>query len=408
MLNQAGRLQMTNAVLSALPTYYMCTLELPKAVIKQIDKFRKSCLWRGSNINGGSMPKAAWKMVCKAKEEGGLGVINLELQNQALLLKNLDKFFNKKDIPWVNLVWEKHYRNGKLPGTVKKGSFWWRDVLKLLPTFKRMAAVQVKNGTTCFFWQDNWCSQPFQELFPQAFSFAQNKLITVSKAFDQEDFTNLFSLPLSQIAYSQVQVIQQKMDTFALEEHTNDSWTYYGGAHNFKSANAYKLLSGHQIIDPAYKWLWKSPCQPKHKVFFWLLMSDRLSTRNILRRKNMALESFNCVFCSRPVEETTDHLFWHCPFAQQCWGLLNLSTVQTGGTFDNIEAIKNQVQNQFFMVLIILMTWTIWKARNEVIFNNNVLHIQQCRDMFKHEVQLTSLRVKTSLSLAFDQWIQSL
>ena len=50
-----------------------------------------------------------------------MGVINLELQNQALLMKNLDKFYNKSDIPWVKLVWEKHYRNGRLPGTVKKG-----------------------------------------------------------------------------------------------------------------------------------------------------------------------------------------------------------------------------------------------------------------------------------------------
>lgn len=38
-------------------------------------------------------------MVCTTKEEGGLGVVNLEVQNQALLMKNLDKFFNRKDIP---------------------------------------------------------------------------------------------------------------------------------------------------------------------------------------------------------------------------------------------------------------------------------------------------------------------
>ena len=150
MLNHAGRLQITNAVLSSLPTYYMCSLELPKAVIKQIDKFRKSCLWRGSNINGGSFPKAAWEMVCNSKE-GGLGVINLELQNKALLMKNLDKFYNKKDIPWVDLVWEKHYKNDKLPGQVKKGSFWWRDVLKLLPTYKEMAVIQVKKWSFLFF-----------------------------------------------------------------------------------------------------------------------------------------------------------------------------------------------------------------------------------------------------------------
>ena len=40
-LTRAGRLQITNAVFSASPTFYMCTLELPKAVVKQIDKFRK-------------------------------------------------------------------------------------------------------------------------------------------------------------------------------------------------------------------------------------------------------------------------------------------------------------------------------------------------------------------------------
>jgi hypothetical protein len=39
-----------------------------------------------------------------AKEEGGPEVINLESQNQALLIKILDMFFNRKDIPWINMV----------------------------------------------------------------------------------------------------------------------------------------------------------------------------------------------------------------------------------------------------------------------------------------------------------------
>jgi hypothetical protein len=38
-------------------------------------------------------------MICVPKEEGGLGVINIEIQNQSLLMKNLDKFFNRKNIP---------------------------------------------------------------------------------------------------------------------------------------------------------------------------------------------------------------------------------------------------------------------------------------------------------------------
>lgn len=51
-LSQAMRLALTNAVFTALPTFYMCTLAVPKIVIKQIDKFRKHCLWRGSDVNG--------------------------------------------------------------------------------------------------------------------------------------------------------------------------------------------------------------------------------------------------------------------------------------------------------------------------------------------------------------------
>jgi len=41
---QAGRLELTNVVLSALPTFYLCSLSLPDSIIKQIDKFRKHCL----------------------------------------------------------------------------------------------------------------------------------------------------------------------------------------------------------------------------------------------------------------------------------------------------------------------------------------------------------------------------
>jgi hypothetical protein len=68
-----------------------------------------------------SMQKAAWKMVTRPKDEGGLGALDLKSQNEALLLKNLLKFFNKADIPWVHLVWEKYYSNDRLPNHTKKG-----------------------------------------------------------------------------------------------------------------------------------------------------------------------------------------------------------------------------------------------------------------------------------------------
>jgi hypothetical protein len=63
-------------------------------------------------------------MVTMPKSKGGLGVINLRRQNDAFLLKHLHKFFNKEDLPWIQLVWKKNtMKNGKLPGMVKRGSF---------------------------------------------------------------------------------------------------------------------------------------------------------------------------------------------------------------------------------------------------------------------------------------------
>lgn len=386
----------------------MCTLEIPKAVIKQIDKFRKNCLWRGNDVNGRGQPKAAWKLVCRTKEEGGLGIINLEAQNQALLMKNLDKFYNKRDIPWVKLVWEKHYNNGRLPGETKKGSFWWRDVLKLTHKFKEHAQVQVKNGKTCLFWKDQWSSQTLSEIFPHAHSFARNKLVTVHTAFTHEEFSDLFTLPLSQVAFQQLTSIQQKMNAITLEEQVNDTWTYFGTNSKFKSAGFYRKIMGHHIIDPAIKWMWRSPCQPKHKVFCWLLLNDRLSTRNILRRKGMALDSYNCAICLTDEEETAQHLFWNCPFAQQCWGILNLQTIQTGDTSENILAIKDQLNNQFFMTAVIMMCWTIWTARNELIFRSNQISMQESKRLFFKEINLVSIRVKERLTESFEQCIQSL
>jgi hypothetical protein len=97
-LSYAGRLQLVNYVISSLPTYYMCSLKLPLTVIEIIDKHKKNCLWRGKDFNRKGYNLAAWELVRKPKDKGGLGVINLSIQNDALLLKQLDKFYCKENI----------------------------------------------------------------------------------------------------------------------------------------------------------------------------------------------------------------------------------------------------------------------------------------------------------------------
>ena len=68
----------------------------------------------------------AWTTVCRPKKQGGLGVLNINVQNKALLLKNLHKLSNREDIPWVKIVWESYYADGQLPGNQVVGSYWWK------------------------------------------------------------------------------------------------------------------------------------------------------------------------------------------------------------------------------------------------------------------------------------------
>jgi hypothetical protein len=99
-LSYTRRLDMINSVLSSTVTYAMCSIKLPAGVIENIDRIGKQCLWRGNNPEkkGGNL--AAWPMVQKPKGKGGLVIINLRLQNDALLLKQLHKFYNHQGIPW--------------------------------------------------------------------------------------------------------------------------------------------------------------------------------------------------------------------------------------------------------------------------------------------------------------------
>jgi hypothetical protein len=91
--------------------------------------------------------------------------------------------------------------------------------------------------------------------FPELYSFAKNKSISLSKARGTVTFHDLFSLPVSIEAYNQLQDFQVELSEILLNDE-NDRWTYIWGNNQFSSAKAYKSLTGHSQVEPIYKWLW--------------------------------------------------------------------------------------------------------------------------------------------------------
>ena len=107
-------------------------------------------LWR-DNTDTPRQYLAAWELIYKPKKSGGLGVVDFQKKNTALLIKFLDKFYNLVDTPWVQLVWRAYYTNKVPHADNLRGSFWWRDIMKLLDNFRSVSYVKHGSGETFLF-----------------------------------------------------------------------------------------------------------------------------------------------------------------------------------------------------------------------------------------------------------------
>lgn len=151
---------------------------------------------------------AAWEMVCKPKNHGGLGVINLRIQSDALLLKYLHKFYNYWDLPSVELIWNTYYTM-KIPhATDCCGSFWWRDIYKLMLIYRGITKLTMARGTTTVFWEDLCLDDVLAETHLHALSFVRNEDILVKDFLSTTSLGETFPVPLSTQAHAEAREIQ--------------------------------------------------------------------------------------------------------------------------------------------------------------------------------------------------------
>ena len=209
--------------------------------------------------------------------------------------------------------------------------------------FERYGNSNNPRCSTWFFWNDLCNGRLLSVQFPELCSFAKDINTSVHSVFNSEDITDLFHLPLSSHAFSQYQQLVSILQDVTVQM-GNDTWTYIWGSSIFTSSKAYLHLTGTRNVHLAYKWLWKSYCQPRRNFFFWLLLKDRVSTRALLRRKNIELECYSCVHCLLDTDETLLHLFFHCPFALACWNTLGMANLVQPDVFQTLTAFRDHLQ----------------------------------------------------------------
>ncbi|GJS58909.1 RNA-directed DNA polymerase, eukaryota, reverse transcriptase zinc-binding domain protein [Tanacetum coccineum] len=244
MLIYAGRLQLIASVLSSIHVYWASVFMLPKIVINDIDKIMKGFLWNQCELKKGTA-KVSWKMVCRPKSQGGLGLKDMSIWNETLMSKHLWNIANNKESLWVkgDILSDDDIKRANLDLNIKICDMIEDDKWK---------------------WPREWSSK----------------------------FAEIASIPVPK-----------------LNPNTPDTtfWvTNKGTKGNFSTSKVWNDLRGHNDDVKWWNIVWFNHCIPRHAFILWLAIQGRLTTQDRLlkcyesdpsKSKHSCLDLAATVYC---------------------------------------------------------------------------------------------------------------
>lgn len=179
----------------------------------------------------------------------------------------------------------------------------------------------------------------------------------------------LFHIPIPEQAISQWHELTNHI-ALANPSEEADQWNYIWSPNIYQPKRLYDLFFAHIQPDIPLTLVWKSKYTMKIKVFLWLLLMDRLNTKELLQRKRFNTQRGTiCNICNSATTEDYTHLFFSCHFAQQCWNHLGITWNLNMEFMSMIMTAQRQFPHPFFMEILRIGCWNLWARRNDLIFN---------------------------------------
>jgi len=170
--------------------FMLSFLEIPKGVRKRLDFYRSRFFWQ-SDENKKKYQLTKWNIICRPKEQGGLGIEVLELKNKCLLSKWLYKLLHGRGV-WHDILHNKYLSNKTLSqvGAKPTDSPFWKSLMRVKDDFFKRGSFNIGDGLQTRFWEDIWLGDvPLAQQYPSLYNIVQRKDVTVASA--------LSHLPLS-------------------------------------------------------------------------------------------------------------------------------------------------------------------------------------------------------------------
>ncbi|KAK2444918.1 hypothetical protein QL285_015908 [Trifolium repens] len=394
-----GRIVLINAVLNALPIFFLSYLKMPVKVWREVVKIQRNFLW-GGLANRRKLCWVKWSAICKPKKEGGLGIKDLRLMNSSLLAKWRWKLLEEGDEMWKKIVVAKYgnFVVGNCSLDVNNfgagASVWWRDICRLdsgIGWFSQMVSKKVGNGNNTLFWKDVWVGEEsFVSRFPRLFGISVQKDCRVGDVGRWENGEWRWSLLWRRNFFVWEEgILQELMEVLGgvTLSNANDQWIWIPGSEDgFSVKSAYVFLD--YSLNPrlpmstlenfVFKFIWKCGVPSKVSALSWQVLLNRAPTRENLRHRGVIrVDESRCPFCDEAVESTC-HLFLHCDFAASIWyeimrwfGVMVVLPPTVPMSFAvMVESGSNKKRRKGLAIIWLAFIWGVWKVRNDRVFNN--------------------------------------
>jgi hypothetical protein len=257
--------------------FMMSFFRIPKGVLERLDYYRSRFFWQCAEHKK-KYRLARWGILKKPKDIGGLGIVDLDIQNKCLLSKWLFKMSNEEGV-WQDILKKKYFRNKTLAQVERKkgDSHFWSGLMEVKSLLLERGRFSIQSGTQTRFWEDLWIgNRPLMDKYTSLYNIVRKKNMTVAQVLSTTPLNVSFRRALEGENWANWLRLVGSILTIQLNEH-NDSfiWT---ASRNFSVKNMYNDLAMRNGIH-FNCCTWKAKIPLKIKIFLWLLWPSRRPTR---------------------------------------------------------------------------------------------------------------------------------
>uniref|UniRef100_A0A251TXQ6 Putative RNA-directed DNA polymerase, eukaryota, Reverse transcriptase zinc-binding domain protein n=1 Tax=Helianthus annuus TaxID=4232 RepID=A0A251TXQ6_HELAN len=424
-LSFGGRITLIKSVLSSLPTYFFSLFKAPVQVINHLERLRRDFLW-GASPEQKKIIWVAWNNVLVPKDYGGVGIGSLWEANVSMLAKWWWRFKAEPNGLWRKVIWSFHHtaRSWNFIPVSLSISGPWKQVVKIQDELSKeginlrsLFKGMVGHGRDIQFWTACWFGEePLANRFPNLFCLESCKHVAVADRLVEENGVFRFRARWKRRPNSTCEVRELQEIAAALSDVSfgtgQDYWVWKLNASGSFTVNSMRrLVQKVRSSDLGTGFQWNSWAPIKVNFLAWRLSLDRIPTLMALARRQVNLESTICRFCGE-MDESADHLFVGCGFTQVVWDFVaRWCNIRPFYALDVKDLVNMHMHvngprkwQKAYYTVILTTIWSIWKCRNEVIFNQKEPKMERLIEEIRTLSYLWVRNRSKSLGLTWGNW----